>query len=301
MVERTRSIATHLKRSAFSIKQRHLYKQVTEKAISNLSGVLKINTKSANAYRHRGYSYLRKGSTRNLKCALITICLIVLVWRVAGATCPEVFSESQVISPAKSSAILSPNKQFLAWSVAILEKERELVRGQLFLRSERTGHREIIFETQIKEGKILSIHPDSGTDNYNKFCIIDWSPDSNYLLLHEMLGILYSDTWDDHYWIYDQRRRQRRLIDPEPLEQALKEYLQKKGLDLREVEYQAVAVGWAGKKSNRVLFEAFGVYRDDGLFLGVWSVAPTGRDPRLLTDKKKGFIVRGFGKVIDAP
>ena len=77
----------------------------------------------------------------------------------ADQACPRIFSESETVSPAKSSGTRSPTKQVLAWSVAILQKNPELVRGQVFLRNEQPGQRETIFETRTKAGKIISTDP----------------------------------------------------------------------------------------------------------------------------------------------
>lgn len=236
------------------------------------------------------------------KCFSINLGLsLLLSWTGVTEACPKIFSGGETISPAKGSVHRSPNKQVLAWSVAVLEKDPELVRGLVFLQNERTHRHEIIFETRIKGGKVLISHPDYSDANYNVFCIVDWSSDSNHLLLQEVLGRLYSDVWGDYYWIYDRLNRQRTLIDLKPLQQAIEGYWQKKGLDFRDISYQAVAVGWGGEKSKRVVFEAFTFHQESTLFLGIWSVAPTGREPKLLAEKEDGFIVKQLGEVIDPP
>lgn len=231
----------------------------------------------------------------------LSLGLILLAWTAAAEACPKIFSGRETISPAKGSAFRSPDKQFLAWSVAVLEKDPELVSGLIFLRNERTDRYEIIFETQIKAGKILSSHPDNRQADYNIFCIVDWSSDSTHLLLQEVLGRLYSDVWVDYYWIYNRIRRQRVLIDLKPLKQEIEKYWQEKGLDFRDISYQAVAVGWEGERSNRVVFEAFTFHQEANRFLGIWSVAPAGREPKLLAEKKGGFAVRWFGESVDRP
>jgi hypothetical protein len=219
----------------------------------------------------------------------------------AAQECPRIFSESGAVSPAKSSGIRSPNRQVLAWSVAVLQKDPELVRGQVFLRNEQTRQRQTIFETRTKAGKIISTDPHFSDPTYNIFCVVDWSPDSNNLLMQEILGALYSDVWNDSYWIYNRLRRQRELIDLKPLKQAIEKYWQKKALDFRDIRYQALAVGWERGKSNRVVFMAFTYHQETSLFLGIWSVGPTGREPKLLAEKEDGLIVGRFGQIVDPP
>jgi hypothetical protein len=215
--------------------------------------------------------------------------------------CPRVFSESGTVSSAKSWGIRSPDRQVLAWSVAVLQKDPELARGQVFLRNERTGQRETIFETRTKAGKIISTDPHFTDATYNIFCVVDWSPDGNDLLVQEVLGTLYSDVRSDSYWVYNRMRRQRDLIALKPLKQAIENYWQKKALDFREIRYQALAVGWEMRKSNRVVFMAFTYHQEPALFLGIWSVAPTGREPKLLAEKEDGLIVGRFGQIVAAP
>jgi hypothetical protein len=215
--------------------------------------------------------------------------------------CPRIFSESGTVSPAKSWGIRSPDRQVRAWSTAFLQKDPELVRGLVFLRNEQTGQRETIFETRTKAGKIISTDPHFTDPTYNIFCVIDWSPDGNDILVQEVLGNMYSDVWNDSYWIYNRLRRQRDLIDLKPLKQAIEKYWQKKALDFHEITYQTLAVGWQGGKANRVVFMAFTYHQEPALFLGIWSVASRGRVPKLLADKKDGLIIARFGQIIEPP
>lgn len=217
----------------------------------------------------------------------------------AAQACPGIISKSGSLSSAKSQGVRSPDRQVLAWSAAILQKDPELVRGQVFLRNERTGKRETIYETPTKVGKIISTNPRFTDPNYNIFCVVDWSPDSNYLLVQEALGYLSSDTWDDSYWIYNRMRRQRELIDLKPVKQAIERYWGKRAFDFREIRYQALAVGWERGRANRVVFMAFTFHQEPTYFLGIWSVAPTGKEPKLLAEKEDGVIVRQFGQIVD--
>lgn len=219
----------------------------------------------------------------------------------AAQACPTIFSEGGAVSPAKSWGVRSPDRQLLAWSVAVLQRDPELVRGQVFLRNEQTGQRETIFGTRTKAGKIISTDPHFTDPTYNIFCLVDWSPDSNYLLVQEILGYMSSDVWNDSYWIYNRLRRQRELIDLKPLKQAIEKYWQKNALDFREITYQTLAVGCEGGKSNRVVFMAFTYHQEPALFLGIWSVAPTGREPKLLAEKEDGLIVGRFGQIVEPP
>jgi hypothetical protein len=219
----------------------------------------------------------------------------------SSAAQSDVGQECPRISPAKSWGMRSPDRQVLAWSVGVLQKDPELVRGQVFLRNEKTGQRETIFETRTRAGKIISTHPDFNDSTYNIFCVVDWSPDGNYLLIQEVLGYQSSDVWDDSNWIYNRMHRQRGLIDLKPLKQAIEKYWQKNALDFREITYQTPAIGWEGGKSNRVVFLAFTYHQEPALFLGIWSVAPTGKEPKLLAEKENGLSVGRFGQIVEPP
>ena len=170
---------------------------------------------------------------------------------------PESSLRAELYRRQRAGVFDRPIDKSLLGLLAVLQKDPELVRGQVFLRNERTGQRETIFETRTKAGKIISTDPHFTDPTYNIFCVVDWSPDGNYLLVQEVLGHVYSDVWGDSYWVYNRMRRQRDLIALKPLKQAIENYWQKRALDFREIRYQALAVGWEGRKSNRVVFMAF--------------------------------------------
>jgi hypothetical protein len=37
------------------------------------------------------------------------------------------------------------------------------------------------------------------------------------------------------------------------------------------------------------------------LFLGIWSIGSTGREPKLLAEKEDGLVVGRFGQIVDPP
>jgi hypothetical protein len=219
----------------------------------------------------------------------------------AADSCPLMYSEREAVSAAKSWGIRSPDRQRLAWSAAVLQKDPELVRGQVFLRNERTGQRETIFVTRTKGGKITTTSPDYPDPNYNLFCVIDWSPDSNYLLVREVLGYMSSDVWLDSYWLHNRARSRRELIDLKPVKQAIERHWKKRGLDFRDVNYQSLAIGWERGKANRIVLMVFTFHQEPTLFLGIWSVTSTGRQPNLLAEKEDGVIVDTYGQIIAPP
>jgi hypothetical protein len=219
----------------------------------------------------------------------------------AAEACPTVYSERGAVSSTRSRGIRSPDRQRIAWSAAVVEKDPELTRGQVFLRNERSGHRETIFQTQTKAGKITSTSPDYPDPDYNVFCVVDWSPDSNYLLVREVLGYMSSDVWLDSYWLYNRTRRRREFIDLKPVKQAIERHWTKRSVDFRDVNYQALAIGWERGNANRVVFMAFTFHQEPTLFLGIWSVSLNGREPKLVAEKEDGLIVNTYGQIIAPP
>jgi hypothetical protein len=49
------------------------------------------------------------------------------------------------------------------------------------------------------------------------------------------------------------------------------------------------------------VFTAFTFNQEPAFFLGIWSVALRGRDPKPLAEKEDGLIVGRFGQIVDAP
>jgi hypothetical protein len=229
----------------------------------------------------------------------------------------------------KSADLRSPDGKVVVWSTGRIERQplrrtpegierRVLHRSELVLR-ERTGPRIAIFKTQHRDGRLLgpSGQPWDEDWDYDEFCGVDWTPDSRLLLVLENVSILASDTGCDQYWVYDRSVKKPALVDTSGLQRRLKErYLQKLETvaalrELRDyrrvlgpsfdegVDFHVMALGWDGGAAPRIVFRAE-VAAPAEIFLGFWSVEPSGRDPRLVTEER-AFEVRRFGTLSGAP
>ena len=69
------------------------------------------------------------------------------------SACPRIFSESGTVSPAKSSGIRSPNRQVLAWSVAILQKIPNSYADRCFYGTNRLASEKQFLKHELKQEK----------------------------------------------------------------------------------------------------------------------------------------------------
>lgn len=82
-----------------------------------------------------------------------------------------------------------------------------------------------ILETRATPpGRVLGPGGEPLAANYDVFCIVDWSPDSRYLLVAEVISPLGSDVVAVLYWSYDRSRRRPERLDLSYLRRALGTY-----------------------------------------------------------------------------
>jgi len=194
----------------------------------------------------------------------------------------------------------SPDNGAVAWSEAVSRDKPRVSLGKLFVRDEKTKREKMVFETRsTADGKIIW-RGQFLDDNHHLFCVLDWSWDSRYLLIRESVGIADSDVGGDSYWIYDRDDGATRLIELSPLRQAVKDYLAKKDL-LGRIGYEIVLRGWERENSHRLVFEAHSYFDVSADFVAFWSVAPTGKDPKLLAEKEGEIVIKRFGQIVEAP
>ncbi len=201
-----------------------------------------------------------------------------------GWPCPESFKDLGRTSPTKSPLLRSPDGRSVAWSLAVLQKDPEMVRGQLAIQDTQSSHIQIAFQTEKKVA-----------DAYDAFCAIDWSADSRFLLVQQITGQMNSDVSFDALWIYDRERGRRMSVDLGHVRRTALAYWRKKGVKLEHVDWYLDAKGWEGVAARRIVLHMYG----HESFFGAWSVSMTGREPRLLAEREAGFRVNRFGEIID--
>lgn len=68
--------------------------------------------------------------------------------------------------------------------------------GRLFVREERVQRQDTILETRATPaGRVLGPGGEPLAANYDVFCIVDWSPDSRYLLVAEVISPWAPTSW----------------------------------------------------------------------------------------------------------
>ena len=216
----------------------------------------------------------------------LVLTLFLALWPAAamGWPCPESFKNLGRTSSAKSPLLRSPDGRSVAWSLAVLQKDPEMSRGQLAIQDTQSGHIEIAFQTEKRVAGA-----------YDAFCAIDWSADGRFLLVQQIIGPMNSDASFDALWIYDRERDGRMSVDLSHLRRTALAYWRKRGVKLEHEDWHLDAKGWEGAGSKRIVLHMYG--RES--FFGAWSVSMTGREPRLLAGAKDGFSIKRFGEIID--
>jgi hypothetical protein len=144
-----------------------------------------------------------------------------------------------------------------------------------------------------------------GSVRFHRFCPIDWSADSRYLLTTDASNVVAADQYERVvYGTLKQGQLPRRPVDLEPLGEAIERYWLLSGRSISEGGgYYLEALGWEAAGVNRIVFQAvrrfYGLGSDPvARFLGYWSVEIDGRDPRLLADRLNGFVLTRFGRYL---
>ena len=232
---------------------------------------------------------------------LLVFCLIVALvsWIDAGWACllPKEWGK-----PIKREALLSPDRRTLAWAETISKLDPATDLGKLFVRDEKTAQVDTVFAARATSaGKIIWHDGKVRQENVHVFCDIDWSWDSRYLIIDELISHTNSDVFENYYWIYDRAQKSRSKIDTKYLNRLVTENLRSRGL-LTQASWGLIVTGWERAKSYRVVFASYPYHSpDQTLPTTLWTTAPTGSEPKLLSDKKDSFEQKLFGHVVPAP
>ena len=228
---------------------------------------------------------------------MLSTAVALLLWAGPGWACPALQGRGKT---ARFPSLRSPDKGAVAWSEAVSREKPRVDLGKLFVRDEKTKREKIVFEAEgtadgkiIRRGQLLE-------DNHHVFCVLDWSWDSRYLLIRESVGIADSDVGGDSYWIYDREDGIPRVVELSHLHRAVENYLARKGL-FGQVGYEIAIRGWEGTNSHRVVFEAHPYFDVSTNFVAFWSLAPSGEDPKFLSEKEGEVLPKRFGEIVEAP
>jgi hypothetical protein len=239
---------------------------------------------------------------------LTTIAASVLAEFPDSATgvCQKAFFDVRPGGSARTPGVIAPNKRYRAWSEGAWLRTPDLFQTAIIVYDKTADRVETIFRTRADKaghvvgpaGQVLA-HA-----NADEFCVVDWSRDSRYLFVSELIGPTESDNTTIHLWIYDLQRKRRFLVQQAPLRRAIENYWTRKGANFRDVSYVLSPEGWQDSGVPRPAFTATVLEGSptafpqgfDG-FLGAWSVGLSGDAPRLLTENRAANVMKRYGAV----
>ena len=220
--------------------------------------------------------------------------------------CQKAFFGVRPGGSAMTLVVIAPNKRYRAWSEGTWLRTPNLFRTLIIVHDRTADRSETVFRTRAdKAGHVVG--PTGQVlrhANADEFCVVDWSRDSRYMLVRELIGPTESDNTTIHVWAYDLQRKKRFLVRQAPLQHAIENYWIPKGANFRDVFYVLNPEGWQDSDVPRPAFTATVLEGSPGAFpqgfdgfLGAWSVGLSGDTPKLLTANRTASVVTRNGEL----
>ena len=219
--------------------------------------------------------------------------------------CQRAFVKVPAGGSTRTPGILAPNKRLIAWSEGTWRQTPELYHSALIVRDVVAGRSETVFRTRAsKAGRVVGPAGNIlGWANADQFCVVDWSRDSRYLLVRELVGPTESDNGIDYVWGYDVRARRRFLIPLSGLRRVVEAHWIRKGLNFGDVDYALHPDGWEDADVPRPAFVTTVLEGSPTSFppgfsgsLGVWSIDLWGGALKLLSERPITSRLRRYGE-----
>jgi len=148
-----------------------------------------------------------------------------------------------------------------------------------------------------------SVILESGTNSmesqsFRTLTIVDWSYDSNRLLIKEKEGEHCKGIKATNLWIYDFTTGRSKRLDA--IRKSIVYYWKKKNnIYLNNYSWDIVPLGWDIADPDRIVVNAYGYNVKDKQFLGCWSIDINGQRSLLLSLTNKSWPVAKFGLVLN--
>lgn len=146
--------------------------------------------------------------------------------------------------------------------------------------------------------KFASVIMDTGLDylardSFKTLTVVDWSADSKNLLIKEIEGEYLRGIWVTNIWVYNLDTGKLKRFDD--IRKAVVFYWMNQNLDLADLRWDIVPLGWGFNNDNMVVVNAFG-YTDSGKqFLGAWGIDIVSGNVSLLSLTKENLPVAKNG------
>lgn len=151
---------------------------------------------------------------------------------------------------------------------------------------------------QLNNYEILSVGNFNTDKNlFRSLTVVDWSYDSNKVLLKEKVGVMDQGIIKSNIWVYTLDQDNSYRIDA--IRKAIISYwLREKKLDLNRKTWDIEIKGWE-KGSNEIIIVNAYIYKSrvEKEFLGCWSINTTSQIARLISLDDQAYPVGKYGLI----
>ncbi len=119
---------------------------------------------------------------------------------------------------------------------------------------------------------------------FNTYTPVDWNSNSDKILFKEKIGENYDKIYMTKLYLYDLSTEA--LYDLNIVRTEIINHWAAKGVFLVDYKWDIVPLGFIGK-TDKIAVKAFGYYKDERKFLGIWGVDSKGQKPYLLSTIEK--------------
>ncbi|MCQ2958389.1 MAG: hypothetical protein MJ180_05770, partial [Candidatus Gastranaerophilales bacterium] len=135
-------------------------------------------------------------------------------------------------------------------------------------------------QTPIVETDYAHLYP----FKFNTYTPVDWNKGSNQILFKEKLGQNRYEVYLTKLFLYD--LSQEKMFDLNLIRAKIIEYWGAKGLYLEDYKWDIHPLGFALENENNILVKAYGYYKEERKFLGLWAVNTQGTNVKLISEKE---------------
>jgi len=135
--------------------------------------------------------------------------------------------------------------------------------------------------TPIMETDYTNLYP----FKFNTFTPVDWDANSNQILFKEKLGQNRYEVYLTKLYLYDLSLEE--LYDLNLIRTKIIQYWESKGLFLADYKWDIHPLGFQANDENLVLVKAFGYYKNERKFLGLWSINDKGTAVNLISETEE--------------
>ena len=127
--------------------------------------------------------------------------------------------------------------------------------------------------------------------------VVDWSDDSQKILIKEKIAQEGDGIWQTNIWVYDLSTKEATKLDA--IRQAVEYYWNKdRIIDLHYYRFDIYPLGWDSQRPDKILAYVYGYNKQSGQtpkFLGTWGIDSKGEQTQLLSVLQTGFIIQANG------